>query len=202
MPKLCINVQFLPACDSYKAKENTYRILIADDHAVARHGLMAALASVTDIEVCGEALTGLEAVRLATQLKPDLVILDLSLRELNGVEVVRAIRTTLHETEVLVVSLHDSLDVVSIALRAGARGYVTKSDSHEELISAVQSVRNQEPHVSTRLVAKMRGKTRRLLRRNASPDRTLTPERIESVLTLAEFRLEREVREMVRSPQQ
>jgi DNA-binding NarL/FixJ family response regulator len=168
---------------------NYCRVLIADDHEVAREGLRAFLDSLPETEICGEAKTGSDAVRLAIKTKPDIVILDLSLPELNGVDVVRAIRTILPKTEVLVVSLHLSPEIATVALRAGARGYVAKSDTRGELISAVQRVRRRKLHLSKRLAIKLRGETKKIIGRNAVPDHTLTPEHVASVLIRSEMQL-------------
>ena len=139
-----------------------YRILLADDHAVVRHGLRASLHSLPGIEICGEAATGREAIELAQALRPDLVILDLSMPEMNGVDAARAIRRALPGTEVMVLTLHISEEIARVALRSGVRGYVTKSDPHSELIAAVQSVREHRSYVTSQLAAKLQDEIERI----------------------------------------
>jgi two-component system response regulator NreC len=139
-----------------------YRILLADDHAVVRHGLRASLHSLPGIEICGEAATGREAIELAQALRPDLVILDLSMPEMNGVDAARAIRRALPGTEVMVLTLHISEEIALVALRLGVRGYVTKSDPHSELLAAVQSVREHRSYVTSQLAAKLQDEIERI----------------------------------------
>ena len=199
MPKRRFQEQFCASFDSNVMNPaKPYRILVADDHAVARHGLMASLVSLPEIEIVGEAKTGSQAIQLAIKLKPDLVILDLGLKELNGIEVVRAIRTVLPETEVLVVSLLFSPEIATIALRAGARGYLGKSDSREELITAVQNVCRRFPHVSSRFPAKSRIEAK-FAGLDALPDPTLTSEQIAAVLVRSEMKMHDAAAAMLRT---
>jgi two-component system response regulator NreC len=155
------------------------------------------------VEICGEAATGREAVQLAKKIKPDLIVLDLSLPEINGVEVARTVRSTLPKTEVLVVTLHVSEDVARIALLAGARGYVAKSDPPEELIAAVKKVRKRKPHVTKRLARKLRRDIKRIQSLRSgdqapAPDSTLSPEQITSILVRSEMKIREEAAAMLR----
>ena len=175
-----------------------YRILLADDHAVVRHGLRASLRSLPGVEICGEAATGREAIDLAKATRPDLVILDLSMPEINGVEAARAIRRASPRTEVLVLTLHVSEEIARVALRSGIRGYVAKSDPHSELIAAVQSVREQKPYVTSLLAAKLQDEIGRIeaqpsLDDGPPPDPGFTPEQIAAALVRSEERLRKEV---------
>ena len=125
------------------------RILLADDHAVVRKGLRALLGANPRWQVCGEAINGREAIEKANELKPDVVVLDLNMPELNGLEVTRQIRTAVPETEVLVLTMHDSEQMMRQALAAGARGYVLKSDAGGELLNAVETVRQHRLFLSS-----------------------------------------------------
>jgi DNA-binding NarL/FixJ family response regulator len=116
------------------------RILVADDHDIIRRGLRALLTAHDGWMICGEAATGREAVALAEQLKPDVVILDISMPELNGLEAARKIRKSLPETEVLILSLHYSDELVRNVVEAGARAYIVKSDSDRDLVIAVEAL--------------------------------------------------------------
>lgn len=125
------------------------RILVVDDHAVVRRGVRSLLESRAGWEVCGEATTGRDAVEQCKRLQPDIVVIDLSLPELNGLEATRQILKGAPETEVLVLTMHHSEELVRDTLQAGARGYVLKSDASESLIAAVDSLRQHKPFRTT-----------------------------------------------------
>jgi DNA-binding NarL/FixJ family response regulator len=125
------------------------RILIVDDHAVVRRGVRALLESQTHWEVAGEATTGREAVDAAKRLRPDIVVMDLSLPELNGLDAARQILKDSPGTEVLVLTMHHSEELARNALQAGARGYVLKSDADQNLIAAVESLRQHKPFLTS-----------------------------------------------------
>ena len=118
-----------------------FRILVADDHEVVRRGLCALLRSQPEWEVCGEAGNGREAVEKAIQLKPEVVILDVGMPTLNGLEATRQILKANPRIKVLVLTLHDSDQVVQEVLNAGARGFLLKSDAARDLVAAVDALR-------------------------------------------------------------
>jgi DNA-binding NarL/FixJ family response regulator len=128
---------------------NPLRIVIVDDHAVVRRGVRALLESQPGWEIAGEAVTGREAVELAKRLYPDIVVMDLSLPELNGLDAARQILKDSPRTEVLVLTMHHSEELVRNVLQAGARGYVLKSDADESLIAAVESLRDHKPFLTS-----------------------------------------------------
>jgi DNA-binding NarL/FixJ family response regulator len=125
------------------------RILVVDDHAVVRRGVRALLESQEGWEVCGEATTGRDAVEQSRRLRPDVVVMDLSLPELNGLDATRHILKDAPETEVLVLTMHQSEELARDVLQAGARGYVLKSDADENLIAAVDHLRQHKPFLTT-----------------------------------------------------
>jgi DNA-binding NarL/FixJ family response regulator len=127
------------------------RILIADDHEVVRRGLRALLETQPRWEVAGEAVTGRQAVEEAKRISPDLVILDISMPEMNGLEATRHIRKALPEAEVLILSVHDSEQLVRDVLEAGARGYVLKSDAGRDLIAAVETLCGHKPFFTAKV---------------------------------------------------
>jgi len=129
------------------------RILIADDHAVVRAGLRALLESRSAWEVCAEAADGREAVEKASKLKPDVAVLDIGMPLLNGVEATRRIRTACPSTEILILTMHESDDLVQQVVQAGARGYILKDDADRVLLAAVGSVSHHKPYFSTRVSA-------------------------------------------------
>jgi DNA-binding NarL/FixJ family response regulator len=118
----------------------TLRILLADDHEMVRHGVRYLLESEPGWEVCGQAATGREAVEMAQQLHPDVVVLDLSMPDLNGLDATRQIQRTAPQCQVLILTMHESEDMVRDALAAGARGYVLKSDAGSDLVNAVRAL--------------------------------------------------------------
>jgi DNA-binding NarL/FixJ family response regulator len=124
------------------------RILVVDDHAVVRRGVRSLLESHEGWEVCGEATTGREAVEQSRRLRPDVVVMDLSLPELNGLDATRQILKDAPDTEVLVLTMHHSEELARDVLKAGARGYVLKADADENLISAVDSLRRHKPYLT------------------------------------------------------
>ena len=116
------------------------RILIADDHEIVRRGLIALLQTQPEWEIAGEAVTGREALDLAKQLTPDIAIIDIGMPELNGLEATRQILKMLPQTEVLILTMHESEQIVREVLAAGARGYVLKSDAGKDLVTAVEAL--------------------------------------------------------------
>ena len=126
----------------------TLRILIVDDHAVVRRGVRALLDSHQDWEVCGEATNGRDAVEAAHRLKPDIVVMDLSLPGLNGLDATRQILKDSPNTEVLVLTMHHSEELARDVLQAGARAYVLKRDADEDLIAAIESLRQHKPFLT------------------------------------------------------
>jgi DNA-binding NarL/FixJ family response regulator len=116
------------------------KILIADDHDIVRRGLKQLLTAHPGWEVCAEARTGREAVALAEQHKPQVAVLDLSMPELNGLDAARRIRKSAPATEVLILTLHFSDRLVRDIVETGARGYIMKSDTDKDLVSAVEAL--------------------------------------------------------------
>src|SRR4051794_14809087 len=121
------------------------RILIADDHAIVRSGLRAILETRSDFLVCAEARDGSEAVDLAIEHKPDVAGLDFSMPILNGIEATRAIRQSAPQTEVLILTAHDSEALISEALAAGARGFLFKMDANEKFVNTVMMLARRGP---------------------------------------------------------
>jgi DNA-binding NarL/FixJ family response regulator len=127
------------------------RILVADDHEVVRGGLRTLLESQPGWEVCGEAGTGREALQKAKQLKPDVIVLDITMPDLNGLQATRQILRAVPKAEVLILSMHESEQVVREVLDAGARGYVMKSDAARDLVAAVDVLGRHKPFFSAKV---------------------------------------------------
>ena len=121
------------------------RVLVADDHEVVREGVRALIARQPDMEVCGLASTGRESVELAGKAKPDVVVLDLTMPELDGLEVIRHIRKALPNTEVVVFSAHPPEDLIEEVFDAGAKSYIEKTSASKDLVSAIRSLAEHKP---------------------------------------------------------
>lgn len=124
------------------------RILIADDHAVVRSGFRALLAAHPDLEVVGEAADGLRAVEEAVSLQPDIVVMDVTMPNLNGIEATRRITEEAPRVRVLALSMHKDAVYVREILRAGARGYLLKESGESDLINAVRALAKGEAYIS------------------------------------------------------
>ncbi len=124
------------------------RILLADDHALVRHGFRMILATQPDMEIAGEAGNGREAVELAQKLKPDVVVMDVTMPELNGIEATRRLIELSPRTRVLALSMHKDAVYVREILRAGARGYLLKDSADADLLAAVRAVAKGEGYLS------------------------------------------------------
>jgi DNA-binding NarL/FixJ family response regulator len=135
----------------------TIRVLIADDHPLVRQGLKAALAPVPEVEIVAEAATGQAAIREAVLHQPDVVVMDLQMPELNGIDATRELGRALPSAAVLVLTMFDDDDWVFAAMRAGARGYVLKGAEQHEITRAITAVAAGEaifgPAVATRVLA-------------------------------------------------
>jgi DNA-binding NarL/FixJ family response regulator len=162
------------------------RILVVDDHAVVRRGVRALLESQPGWEVAAEAATGREAVDLVKRLQPDVVVMDLSLPQLNGLDATREILKESPRTEVLVLTMHHSEELASNVLQAGARGYVLKSDADESLIAAVESLRQHKPFLTSTVTEFMLDDYLHRTEDSAGSHTVVTPREREIIQLLAE----------------
>jgi len=132
------------------------RILVADDHEIVRRGLRTALEARPGWQVCAEACDGWEAVNKTLELKPDVVVLDLGMPNLNGLDAARQIVKAMPRAKVLIMSLHESEQMIAAVLEAGARGYLFKSDAMTDLIKAAETVMRGETFVTSRFAPSQR----------------------------------------------
>lgn len=126
------------------------RILVADDHDIIRRGLKQLLTAHAGWEVIAEAKTGREAVTLAEQWKPEIVVMDLSMPDLNGLEAARRIKKQLPRTEIVILTLHFSDQLVREIVESGVRAYIMKSDADKDLVSAVEALSNHRSFFTAR----------------------------------------------------
>lgn len=131
------------------------RVLIADDHTLFRDGLRALLASIPDIEVLGEASSGREALRLAVEHQPDVILMDIQMPDLNGIEATRQILRTSPHIGIIMLTMFQDDDTVFAAMRVGARGYVLKGADQGVLLRAVRAVANGESLFSPEIAARL-----------------------------------------------
>jgi DNA-binding NarL/FixJ family response regulator len=175
------------------------RILIADDHEVVRHGLCTLLQTREGWEICGEARDGREAVEMAKLLKPDVVILDIGMPNLNGLAATRQLAQQNPDQKIIVLTITDSDQVIREALDAGARGFVLKSDAARDLVSAVEALQRDRmfftPRVNDMVLAGFLDKSDSASRGDDSASRSpkLTPREREVIQLLAEGKSSKEV---------
>jgi DNA-binding NarL/FixJ family response regulator len=126
------------------------RILVVDDHDIIRRGLKQLLTARAGWEVCAEAKTGREAVTLAEQLKPEIVVMDIGMPDLNGLEAARRIKKAVPRTEILILTLHFSDQLVREIVEVGVRAYIMKSDADKDLVAAVEALANHRSFFTAR----------------------------------------------------
>jgi DNA-binding NarL/FixJ family response regulator len=127
---------------------NPYRIVIADDHVIFRQGMKRLIEEMEGMEVVGEANDGLELLGLLNKLTPDMVLLDISMPNLRGIEATREIKTINERIKVLILTMHKNMEYLYHTLSAGAEGYLLKEDSDLELLSAIKAIRGGEIYVT------------------------------------------------------
>ena len=141
-------------------KGRILRILIADDHEAVRKGVCSILSSREDVEICGEAENGKEAIEKAQALKPDLIVLDITMPVLSGFEAAREIRKILPHVPILILSMHESNQLIEEAKKIGVQGYVTKTQVGSTLLQAVDALMRKENFFPDRGAAAVKVSTR------------------------------------------
>jgi DNA-binding NarL/FixJ family response regulator len=170
------------------------RILIADDHEVVRQGVRTILEGQAGWVVCGEASTGRDAVTKAVDLQPDIVVLDISMPELNGLEATRQIRRVV-PAKILILTVHESDQVVTEVLDAGAHGYVLKADAGRTLVEAIRALLERQEFLTERVhvAAARRDGPQRAAAGRRGPERSLTPREREVLQLLTEGKTNKEI---------
>jgi two-component system, NarL family, response regulator NreC len=176
----------------------TLRILVADDHDVMRQGTRAVIRQQPGWEVCGFAATGREAVAKAIELTPDIVVIDMTMPELNGLDAATQIKRQLPATEILMFTAHESDDLIRQAFEAGVKSFILKSEAHHFLVEAIESLSRHKPFFTTRvsdilfsnIVNRAEGKPK-----DADPGQRLSAREREIVQLIAEGNSNKEVAE-------
>jgi DNA-binding NarL/FixJ family response regulator len=170
------------------------RILVADDHEIVREGVRAMIHREAELEVCGEAATGLEAIQMADELKPDMIIMDIGMPDLNGLEATRRIKRMHPRTEVLMFTGIETEEIVRQIFQAGARGYLLKTEASDHLIAALEALRKHRTYFSSKVSEMiysgfMHGRV-------GVEDTALTPRERETVQMIAEGKSNKEIAEL------
>jgi len=172
-----------------------YRIVLAEDHILVREGIKKIIEDVADLKVVGEVGDGLELLEFLKKLPVNMVILDISMPNLPGIEATKEIRKSYPEVKVLILTMHKKREYLNDALAAGVDGYLLKEDAAKELLSAIQRIRQGEIYVSPLLSAELAtlyAQTRGRLPA-ASSEETLTPREIEIIKLIAEGKSSKEI---------
>ena len=172
---------------------NKLQVLLADDHIVMRTGLRALLERQPNLEGVGECENGREAVELAASLRPDVVVMDVGMPVLNGIEATKTIVTQHPTTAVVILSMHADESYVMRALKAGARGYILKDDADRNLTAAVDALRRHKPYLSSRVSGVFSKTMLSPSEDSGSERRRLTPREREIVQLLAEGKSNKEI---------
>lgn len=165
------------------------KILLADDHTIVRQGLKLILSAHADLTVVGEAANGHEAVELAEKLRPDIVLLDVQMPELNGIEATKKMVAANPRIRVLVLSMHKESVYVREILKAGARGYILKDAIDTELLNAIRSVAKGDGYISPSVAGALNEK----LKDPSNPVDTLSAREREVLLLIAEGKTNKEI---------
>jgi DNA-binding NarL/FixJ family response regulator len=137
------------------ASQDPYRIAVVDDHPLIRQGLRKILGEKKDLEIVGEAGNGVEFLFLLKQLLPDLIILDISMPTLMGIETLRQIKMKYPEMKVLILTMHREIEYLLAAVRGGADGYILKEEPEEDLFSAINTIRHGKGFISPTLLQEL-----------------------------------------------
>ncbi len=132
---------------------NRIKVLIADDHAIVRDGIQQLLKPLDDMEIVGEAIDGFQALEKAKDLNPDVILLDIAMPNLNGLEAIGLIKEALRESQIVVLSMHANESYVQQVLKSGALGYVLKASSSTDIVDAIRAANNNEYYLSSKIRA-------------------------------------------------
>jgi len=169
------------------------RVLIADDHAIVRTGLRTLLKTEPTMELVGEATGGYEAIDLVEKTRPDVLVLDLSMPDLDGIAVTKRIKPLFPDLQILILTIHADEGLLREAMKAGASGYVLKRAAEAELISAIHVILRGDVYVDPSMVRTLLGETLKPAVTRASSAERLTPREIEVLKCIAEGYTNRQI---------
>ena len=161
------------------------RVVIVDDHPIVRAGIRTVLSGAPEIQIIGEAATGQDALRQVDELHPDVLVLDVNLPDINGLEVTRRLRAKASHAAILILTIHDDSQMIFGLLQAGASGYVLKDDALETLASAIQAVAHGERWLSSRITEQVVQRALGETHPASKPLFDLTPREMEVLRLLA-----------------
>jgi len=171
------------------------RVLIADDHAIVRAGLRALLKGEAGMELVGEASGGEEALRLVENLNPDILVLDLSMPDMDGIQVTKRVHATAPDVRILILTVHEDEALLREAIRAGAAGYILKHAAEEELISAINMVQMGDIYVHPKLVRSLLVAPQKLIPTSPQPEELLTPRELDVLNCIVQGYTNRQIAE-------
>jgi len=177
----------------HKKRQEKKRILVVDDHPIVRQGLSMLINRNEELLVCGHAADASEAMEAIRVLKPDMVIVDISLKDANGIELIKDIKAYDAALPVLTLSMHDESLYAERSLRAGAKGYIMKQEGTEKLISAIRTVLAGELYISDRLAGRLISKMVSGGERRGSPLESLSDRELEVFLLIGRGQRTREI---------
>ncbi len=154
---------------------SAYRIVLADDHVLFRQGLRRILEGAVDLKVIGEASDGLELLNLFNQSVPDMIILDISMPKLRGIEAIHEIKLIHADASVLILTMHKEKEYLYLALSAGAKGYLLKEDADKELFSAIEKIRQGKTYLSPYFTEQLAEDWTKIGREDAQPLSEIDP---------------------------
>ncbi len=179
---------------------NRVRVLIVDDHTIVRTGLRALIGGETGMELVGEAVCGNEALQMARSLCPEVMVLDLSLPDLDGIQVTRIIKSEQPDLRVLILTVHEDEALLREAIRAGASGYIIKHAAESELIAAIYTVKKGDLYVHPRMIQALLTepeKTKAPKEAGPAPEEMLTPREIEVLRLIVQGYTNRQIAEVL-----
>jgi two-component system, NarL family, response regulator NreC len=169
------------------------RVLIADDHAIVRAGLRAIVNGEAGLELVGEAAGGREGLQMAESLQPDILILDYSMPDMDGIQVTREIHARLPSVRVLILTVHENETLAREAIRAGASGYIIKQAAESELISAIHTIQIGDVYVSPKMLRALLAEPPRVNAAGPRPDELLTPRELDVLKLIVQGYTNRQV---------
>jgi two-component system, NarL family, response regulator NreC len=169
------------------------RVLIADDHAIVRAGLRAIVNGEAGLELVGEATGGREGLQMAESLQPDILILDYSMPDMDGIQVTREIHARLPNVRVLILTVHENETLAREAIRAGAAGYIIKQAAESELISAIHTVQMGDVYVPPKMLRALLAEPPKVSAAGPQPDELLTPRELDVLKLIVQGYTNRQV---------